>query len=119
MRLNSLSALGGTVLDLGTLGASLRLRPLEPNPRLLQPIGEIAFCLYMANLCLYARRLNDGEITVPNRIAVLNHLIDEIKHARDVLSDKAPHPSIKDTKRVIKEIGLKPWHLERELKRTK
>ncbi len=78
-------------------------------------LSEIDLLLHCSNICLFARRLIDDEITVNNKELSLNLAIREIKRLPNLWKNNNyfDNPILKsEAKKTKKEIGIKPKHLK-------
>lgn len=100
------------------------LKPLQPIKPLQKerktaketPLSEIELISYSVDICYYSMRILRNEITVQNREAKLNALMQEVIKTGTLLQrdDYYLHSNYtkEDTKKFFKQVGLKPEHIK-------
>jgi hypothetical protein len=106
------------------LRALKQLQPLQPIKALQKerqtpketPLSEIELISYSVNICYYSMRILRNEITVQNREAKLNALMQEVIKTGTLLQrdDYYLHGTYtkENTKKFFKQVGLKPEHIK-------
>lgn len=105
------------------LQALKQLQPLQPIKALQKerqtpketPLSEIELISYSVNICYYSMRILRNEITVQNREAKLNALMQEVIKTGTLLQrDDFYHHSTytkQNTKSFFKSVGLRRHHI--------
>ena len=113
MKLNSLQ----TLRELKSVGSLPSIKPMIYKRVAIDKsrLSDIALINHSSSLCLFAMRLLHDEIKVKNKEQSLQIALKEIKKLNFVISrdDYYLHDyTNKDTKKIYKEVGLKPRHIE-------
>lgn len=114
MKLNSLQ----TLRELKSVGSVSTIKPMIYKRLTIDKsrLSEIDLILYSTNLCLFSARILRDEIQVKNREGTLNAVSKEILKLNSILSKKDYYLhsdfTKQETKKIYKEIGLKPKHIE-------